>query len=425
MSPPATLAAGATCTVSVTFTPTAGGVRSTSLFLSHDGGASPHSVPLQGTGISVGGLVVGVPITTSLLTSAPPGVCNYGAPANRYQFSLASQTTLKLDLTSNAFDTYLCLFNSSMTPVDYSDDWGAGLNSHLAATLNAGTYVIEVTSFSGSGNGTYTLALNQATIPGPGAISTGQTRIGNLTGAAPASACNSGSPADSYPFSLPSTTTLTIDLASSAFDTYVCLRNAVTGSTIAYDENHGSGTNSRLAYYNLSVGSYVIEVSTQSPAHVGGTYSLSLQSAFPPSKPIALGGKLAGRLSTTAAEGRYCQDPADRWSFHLDAPTTITIDLTSTAFDTEVCLLDADRNNGIDYNDDYSGGGTNSRLSLSNLPAGDYVIEVSASYKSANPGGAYTLTLSSSGGMALTGNRRYNHRGTGVEGRGRRTLPRD
>jgi hypothetical protein len=115
----------------------------------------------------------------------------------------------------------------------------------------------------------------------------------------------------------------------------------------------------------------------------------------------------------------------DRWSFSLGAPTTITIDLTSTAFDTKVCLLGAAQNNGIDYNDNYPGGGTNSQLSHSNLPAGGYVIEVSASTNSANPGGPYTLTLSSSGGMALTGNRRYNHRRTGVEGRGRRTLPRD
>jgi len=45
-----TLAAGASCTVSVTFKPTATGVRAGSLLFSNDGGGSPQSVTLTGTG---------------------------------------------------------------------------------------------------------------------------------------------------------------------------------------------------------------------------------------------------------------------------------------------------------------------------------------------------------------------------------------
>jgi archaellum component FlaF (FlaF/FlaG flagellin family) len=47
----ATLGAGLNCTVSVTFKPTATGARTASLLFSDDGGASPQSVPLSGTGI--------------------------------------------------------------------------------------------------------------------------------------------------------------------------------------------------------------------------------------------------------------------------------------------------------------------------------------------------------------------------------------
>ena len=46
----ATLAASATCTVSVTFKPTATGARSASLLFSNDGGGSPQAVALTGTG---------------------------------------------------------------------------------------------------------------------------------------------------------------------------------------------------------------------------------------------------------------------------------------------------------------------------------------------------------------------------------------
>ena len=45
-----TLGAGANCTVSITFKPTATGARSATLFFSDDGGGSPQAVSLSGTG---------------------------------------------------------------------------------------------------------------------------------------------------------------------------------------------------------------------------------------------------------------------------------------------------------------------------------------------------------------------------------------
>jgi hypothetical protein len=46
-----TLAAGSSCGITVTFTPSAAGTRSASLLISDDGGGSPQSVSLSGTGI--------------------------------------------------------------------------------------------------------------------------------------------------------------------------------------------------------------------------------------------------------------------------------------------------------------------------------------------------------------------------------------
>jgi hypothetical protein len=48
--PPATLAGGASCTISVQFTPAGIGARTAALMISHDGGASPSAVALAGTG---------------------------------------------------------------------------------------------------------------------------------------------------------------------------------------------------------------------------------------------------------------------------------------------------------------------------------------------------------------------------------------
>ena len=50
--PPATLAAGGTCSISVTFKPTSTGAKSAALLISNDGGGSPASASLTGTGAS-------------------------------------------------------------------------------------------------------------------------------------------------------------------------------------------------------------------------------------------------------------------------------------------------------------------------------------------------------------------------------------
>jgi hypothetical protein len=47
---PTTLVGGASCTVTVTFTPTATGVRSASVSVVDDGGGSPQTAALSGTG---------------------------------------------------------------------------------------------------------------------------------------------------------------------------------------------------------------------------------------------------------------------------------------------------------------------------------------------------------------------------------------
>ena len=61
-----TLAAGASCTISVTFTPTAEGNRSASLTITDNASGSPQSVALGGTG------VVGMPPTGSDPNAQPP-----------------------------------------------------------------------------------------------------------------------------------------------------------------------------------------------------------------------------------------------------------------------------------------------------------------------------------------------------------------
>ena len=63
---PSTLAAGASCTINVTFTPTAEGSRSASLSVADNASGSPQSVTLSGTGVP------GMPPTGSDPNAQPP-----------------------------------------------------------------------------------------------------------------------------------------------------------------------------------------------------------------------------------------------------------------------------------------------------------------------------------------------------------------
>ena len=66
LSSSSTLAAGASCTINVTFTPSAEGVLSASLSIADNASGSPQSVALSGTG------VVGMPPTGSDPYAQPP-----------------------------------------------------------------------------------------------------------------------------------------------------------------------------------------------------------------------------------------------------------------------------------------------------------------------------------------------------------------
>lgn len=72
-----TVAAGASCTISVTFTPTAAGVRDGAITITDDAAGSPQTVSLTGTGIVSG---VSVTLSTSSLTFPDQVVQTTSAP---------------------------------------------------------------------------------------------------------------------------------------------------------------------------------------------------------------------------------------------------------------------------------------------------------------------------------------------------------
>lgn len=89
------------------------------------------------------------------------GFFTQGRNYDPYTFTLASTTTVRIDLSSTAFDTFLFLRNADGTAITSNDNIGGGNNnSRIISVLLPGTYQIWASSSAlGGVNGEYTLSL--------------------------------------------------------------------------------------------------------------------------------------------------------------------------------------------------------------------------------------------------------------------------
>nr|WP_255604260.1 choice-of-anchor D domain-containing protein [Oscillochloris sp. ZM17-4] len=134
----ATLAAGASCTISVTFTPTTTGSRSSALTITNDATGSPQSVTLGGTGIapaviisgsslSFGGVRVGS-ISTKQVTLTNSGSDTLGISGIVASGDFAHATTCGATLAAGAS----CTISVTFTPTTAGSRSGALTISHDA-----------------------------------------------------------------------------------------------------------------------------------------------------------------------------------------------------------------------------------------------------------------------------------------------------
>jgi len=89
-----------------------------------------------------------------------------GSFVDLVQFQGTAGQTVTIDMTSNAFDTYLFLLDPSPAVVATNDDFGGTTNSRITFTLpTSGTWTIGATSLQANQVGTYTLTLQCAAGP--------------------------------------------------------------------------------------------------------------------------------------------------------------------------------------------------------------------------------------------------------------------
>jgi hypothetical protein len=168
-----TLAAGTSCSVAITFTPTASGTRSATFILTDNAANSPQTVPITGTGT---GQNPPLAIDTRFFTCAN-GVCDIGAGHNVF--------------VNNFFSTGF-LASGGTAPYTWSGQVPAGLTLRSSGLLlgapsvkGTSTFTVTVTDATGAtATGTFSLTVTDPPPPTPPGCQTGGVLKEPLSGPA-------------------------------------------------------------------------------------------------------------------------------------------------------------------------------------------------------------------------------------------------
>jgi Putative Ig domain/Abnormal spindle-like microcephaly-assoc'd, ASPM-SPD-2-Hydin len=168
-----TLAAGTSCSVSITFSPTASGARSATFILTDNAAGSPQTVPISGSGT---GQNPPLAIDSRFFTCAN-GVCDIGAGHNVF--------------VKNFFSTTF-LASGGTAPYTWSGQVPAGLTLRPSGLLlgapsatGTSTFTVTVTDAAGAtASGTFSLTATNPPPPTPPGCQTGGTLKESLSGPA-------------------------------------------------------------------------------------------------------------------------------------------------------------------------------------------------------------------------------------------------
>ena len=170
-----TLAPAASCSVSITFSPTAAGTRSAELTVTDNALNSPQKAPLTGTGTTPAGTTApGLAIDTQFM-ACTGGVCDVGAGSNVFVDNFFSTTFRATGGTA---------------PYSWSGTLPAGLTLRPSGlvvgaptVLGTSTFQVTVTDAAGAiATGTFSLNVTSPPPPSPPGCQTGGTLRETLSG---------------------------------------------------------------------------------------------------------------------------------------------------------------------------------------------------------------------------------------------------
>jgi len=341
-----------------------------------------------------------------------------------YTFDARLGDTVSADMSSDDLDANLILTDASGNPLARNDDAGGACNAHLSFVMPAaGTYELFANSSSPGELGDFTVSLVQGVTAAArdttcrgfgrvkGVIQVGQTVKGQLTAGDPLLRADS-SYYQRWVLPLEAGRTVTVDLASDDFDSYLLVTRG-RGQKLVENDDGGGGCNARVVY--AATDDHPVRLVVNSAGKLQtGHFTLRVADGARPLEPkgscrfralrqqaearavtaagahqIRVGQTLPGQLTTSDSlypDTTYYQF----WQFSPRARQQVTIDLASDEFDPVLILR------GLDTTvvNHHGGPGCNARVSLAFPETGPYTILVNTSSEPPRQTGRFTLSLS-------------------------------
>jgi hypothetical protein len=345
------------------------------------------AVPLATTPIEIGGTAEGELTETD-------GINDGGARADAYTFTATAGQRIDATLKSEAFDSYLELFDADGQSLDEDNDGGEdGKDSRLISTIKAdGVYTLQVRATGDVTTGAYTLALAEAEPePEPVALAFATLTQGEIK--EEGARDDDGRGYDAYVFTGEAGTRVQVVMRSGDFDTYLQISRAGVFEALASDDDGlGEGTDSRLSYTLPESGEYVIRASPLG-SEEKGLYSIELTDRGPQPEPgsILIGSTARGTLSENdgiSDDGAYF----DAYAVTVTEGDKLNVSLTSNDFDAFVDIgRDKDGTWESVISDDDSLSDTHARVKWTVEDAGDYIIRARSFAQGET--GAYALIV--------------------------------
>lgn len=316
-------------------------------------------------------------------------------PADAYRFEGREGQRVRIDMTSDDFDTFLELFDENRVSLASDDDGGPeGTNSRLTFTLpRTGSYIVEARSFS-DGTGDYRLSIVEVQPDrAPEPIAFGASLQGEIGDGDPTDGDDRGF--DAFTFAGREGQRVQAIMRSGDFDTYLQIGKADGDfRALAFDDDGlMEGTDSRLNFTLPEDGTYVLRALPLT-SDGKGLYALELIDRGPQPRPgsLLIGSTAWGTLTesdaTTDSNSHY-----DAYRITAREGEKLLITMVSNDVDSFVVVgrVKADGAFEVLASDDDGLTDTHAKLEWTAPRDGSYEIRAGA-YQHGQTG-AYALTV--------------------------------
>ena len=344
--------------------------------------------PAAAQSIAIGGAVDGQ------LTESD-GKGEGDTPADAYRFEGREGQRVRIDMTSDDFDTYLELFDENRASLDEDDDGGPeGTNSRLTFTLPAtGAYIIEARAFA-EATGDYSLSIAEVEADRPAdPIAFGASLQGEIGESDPRDDEDRGY--DAFTFSGREGQRIQAIMRSGDFDTFLQVGKADGEFSALASDDDGlmEGTDSRLNFTLPEDGDYILRALPLG-SDAKGLYALELIDRGPQPQPggILVGstawGTLTGTDATTDSNSHY-----DAYRVTLREDEKLLITMVSNDVDSFVVVGREKADGEFEVLGSDDDGLTDTHAKLEWTAPDDGTFEIRAGAYQHGQTGAYALTV--------------------------------